>query len=182
MKTIAWTIIIAAIGVLSSSLLGQEKKPAIEIRKIVPADSAIHEEWERVTAEVEILGVDAARVEQAGWNWQVFIYVAEFVRKDPLASRLQDRITSALKRVKGVKAVAREDTEVWLVRGQASGEELVRSCSIELDQLAPDLRKYLETLEEESKNRPRQDPARLPPARPDPSGSPPSPSSGAPRL
>jgi len=134
MKTTYWIVIIVVVlAVLATALFGKEKKPSIEVRKITPEDSGV-------------LGVSAARLKRAKWNWQISISAAEFVRKDPLASRLQNAVMSALKKVKGVKSVVREDTEVWLVEGEASGEELVRACSGAVDELDADIRSYLKSL------------------------------------
>ena len=147
MKPIHWLFSsVFLFGIGSTSLFGEEKKLTIEIKKVTPEDSDILEEWVRVTSEEDLLGVDAARLKQAKWNWQVSISVAEFVRKEPLASALEDKITSALKGVKGVKMVAREDREVWLVQGEVGGEELVWNCSIALEKMAPELRKYMKSL------------------------------------
>ena len=147
MKTTYWIVIIVVVlAVLATALFGKEKKPSIEVRKITPEDSGVLEEWDRVTSDEDVLGVSAARLKRAKWNWQISISAAEFVRKDPLASRLQNAVMSALKKVKGVKSVVREDTEVWLVEGEASGEELVRACSGAVDELDADIRSYLKSL------------------------------------
>jgi hypothetical protein len=143
------TLILATIvgaAALAVSLIATEKKSAIEIRKITPADDEILEEWLRVTKEPDVLGVDASKGKHPRWRWQVFINAAEFVRKDPLAARLDRNITAALKGVAGVTAVAREDTEVWVLQGEANGEDLVRACAVALDQLAPEIRRYMADL------------------------------------
>lgn len=147
MKTILWMLfVVVIVAALAMPLVAKSKEPAIEIRKLTPADDEVLEEWERVTAEPDVLGINAARLKRAKWNWQIFINAAEFVRRDPLASRMDADITAALKQVKGVTAVAREDTEVWVVQADASGEDLVRACAKALDKLAPEIRKHLETL------------------------------------
>jgi len=144
MKPLHRIILIPIIaGLLVVPLVAKSKASAIEVRQITPADSEVLEEWVRVTTEEDVLGVDATRSE-GKWAWTVFICAAEFVREDPLASRLVADITAALKKVKGVTAVVREDTEVWLVQGHPTGTDLVRACSHALDRLAPDLRKDIE--------------------------------------
>jgi hypothetical protein len=146
MKTICWILLIAvSILGLRMGLFAQSKKP-IEVRKITPEDSSIVEEWERVTSDRDVLGVSAARSKRAKWNWQVTVNAAEFARKAPLEARLHEGILSALKKVKGVKAVVHEDREVWALEGEASGEELVRACAVVVDELADDLRKHLKSL------------------------------------
>jgi hypothetical protein len=109
-------------------------------------DSEILEEWRRVTEDTDILGVSASKSADPKWKWRVSIAVAEFVRKEPLESRLVDRITESLKKVKGAKAVAHEDREVWLIEGDVDGKALVCSASSALDSLAPQLRKHMESL------------------------------------
>jgi hypothetical protein len=144
---VLWIAVVLVVAIaIAVPLLAKDKPAAVEVRKITPEDSEVAEEWERVTAEPDVLGVNAARLTRAKWNWQIFINAAEFVRRDPLASRLDADITLALKKVKGVSAVAREDTEIWLVQGEAGGEDLVRACSQALDKMAPDIRKYIEDL------------------------------------
>ena len=147
MKAISGITILAAalILVFSSALLGQEKKTAIEVRKVASKDISAAEEWERVTTEVDVLGVSAVRGKQPNGSWRITVNAAEFVRKDPLESRLQNAIESALKKVNGVKRVAHEDREVWLVQGEASGDELVRSCSAAVNGLAEEIRKLLKS-------------------------------------
>ncbi len=147
MKIFPWIILIViAAALLLVPLLGKAKASPIEVRQITPEDGEILEEWIRVTAEKDVLGVNATR--SAGkWNWTIFISAAEFVRGDPLAARLDRDITAALSQVKGVTAVAREDTEVWLVQGQgAAGADLVRACGEALDRLAPEIRDHLKKL------------------------------------
>lgn len=145
MKTVIWIAVVLVIAAaLAVPLLAKDKTSALEVRKITPEDSEVAEEWERVTSEPDVLGVNAARLKRAKWNWQIFINAAEFVRRDPLASRLDADITVALKKVKGVSAVAREDTEIWLVQGEAGGEDLIRASARALDALAPEIRKQLE--------------------------------------
>jgi hypothetical protein len=163
MKNIARKIVLLLVGVAFITTTHSAEKPTtLEIRKIAPLDSSIAEEWERVTTEEEVLGIGAARRKNSEWNWQIFVSAAEFVRKDPLASRLDTAITSALKKLKGVKAVVREDTEVWLVKGEVGGEELVRAGSTALDALAPELRKYLAELKKPRPAAPKHTPPTSP--------------------
>lgn len=145
MKAVLWiALVLIVAAVIAVPLLAKDKTSGVEVRKITPEDSEIAEEWERVTNETDVLGVNAARLKGGKWNWQIFINAAEFVRRDPLYSRLDTDITAALKKVKGVIAVAHDDREVWLVQAEASGEDLVRACSEALDKLAPDIRKQIE--------------------------------------
>ncbi len=147
MKAVLWiAVVLVVAAAIAVPLLAKEKTPPVEVRKITPEDNEVAEEWERVTSEPDVHGVSAGRLKRTKWNWQIFINSAEFVRGDPLASRLDADVTAALKKVKGVSAVVREDTEVWLLQGDASGEEIVRACAKALDTLAPEIRKHLEHL------------------------------------
>jgi hypothetical protein len=83
MKITSWIVLIIVGAVLLAvSLRGKEKKPTIEVRKIIPEDNTVLEEWQRVTNEPDILGVEAAKMNGSKWKWQVFINAAEFVRKE----------------------------------------------------------------------------------------------------
>ena len=112
----------------------------IRIERIKPRDEELLEEWVRITGEKDILGVCAARMSQSDWPWQVSIYVAEFIRSEPLQSELFDAITSALSGVPGVARAVQEDREVWAVQGNVAGDALVRACSLALNRLAQPLR------------------------------------------
>ena len=128
---------------LSIRLSGESNKSAIEVRRITPADSEISEEWVRVTTEEDILGIDATRSKRGLWKWNISIYAAEFVREDALANRLDKAVTSAIRSVLGVKLVAHEDREVWILQGDPKGDDLVRACAVAIDQLAPEIRKQI---------------------------------------
>lgn len=111
----------------------------IEVKSIEPMDSSIAEEWTRVTDNEDVLGVSASKSSESNGDWQVFINVAEFVREEPLESRLYQRITDALTSIGGVVEVVHEDREVWLVRGDVTGEALVRSSAVALNELHEEL-------------------------------------------
>jgi hypothetical protein len=123
----------------------REKKP-VEVRKITTRENEATEAWEHVTDEPDIFGVSAAKRDRPIWQWQVGVAVAEFVRQEPLEGRLDRAITTALGKVKGATAVAREDREVWVVQGKVSGDDLVRACAAALDQLEPEIRQHLSDL------------------------------------
>lgn len=146
MKTAYWLALTSALLIGASTLLLAQTKKLVEVRKVVPADSTVLEEWQRVTDDPDLRGVNAARSKQAKWNWRVTVNAAEFARKAPWEERLQNGLLAALKRVKGVRSVAHEDREVWLVEGETSGEDLIRACSAVVDDLAGELRKQLKSL------------------------------------
>lgn len=115
----------------------------IIVKQLPPMDGEILEEWIRETQEEDILGVGAARSDDE-WPWQVTIYVAEFVRKEPLESKLHQSILSAIKTVPGVTDVEHEDREIWIAKGNPKGEDLVRACAKVVDSLSESTRKAIE--------------------------------------
>jgi hypothetical protein len=144
MKLRIFVLTISAWLLASLTCFADEKGNAhIEVKKVKPADDEILEEWERVTDEPDVLGVEVARTKQARWTWQVFIHAAEFVRGGTAEARLEKAVTAALRGVPGVKAVIREDREVWRLEGTPKGEEVVRACATAIDALAPEIRKHL---------------------------------------
>lgn len=117
---------------------------SIEVKRIDPMDDAIIEEWTRVIKNEDILGVSASKY--ADGDWHVFINVAEFIREEPLESKLHQRITDSLAGIDGVVEVIHEDREVWLVRGDVTGEALVRSSSAALNELHEELATTVDSL------------------------------------
>lgn len=117
----------------------------VAVKQIQPLDSSILEEWVRVTDDEDILGVSASRSD-GEWSWTVSIHAAEFIREEPLESELQESIEKALTSVSGVTAVAHEDREVWIIKGNPKGEDLVKSCSSALDNLSDAMRKAVSEL------------------------------------
>jgi len=116
----------------------------VAVQQVQPLDSAIHEEWLRVTKEQDLLGVGASKLDTS--TWQVFINVAEFIRTEPLQSELFDAVTDALVQTDGVETAFQEDREVWIVKGEVSGESLIQSCAAALSRLEPKIRKTFESL------------------------------------
>jgi len=119
---------------------------SIEVKRIEPMDSSILEEWTRVTDNEDVLGVSASKSTESNGEWQVFINVAEFIREEPLESKLYKRITESLTKIDGVVEVIHEDREVWLVRGDVTGEKLVRSSSAALNELHEELATAVDNL------------------------------------
>ena len=116
-----------------------------EVRR-VPDDEVDGEEgWDRLIDD-DVRGVEAIKVGDGEWSWQVILAVAEFVREDPLESELRERMVGTLRAAPGVTAVAEEDREVWIVNGQPSGEALVRAAARVVDDLAPRCRAFMEGL------------------------------------
>ena len=119
-----------------------------DIRR-VPDDEVDGEEaWERLTDDPDVRGVEAVKLEASGdWAWQVGVFVAEFVRDDPLEDELRQGMDTALRAVPGVTDVAEEDREVWIVDGAPAGEALVRAAAAVVDRLAPRAREYMGQLD-----------------------------------
>ena len=112
----------------------------IKVEQVEPEDDELLEEWVRVTDEQHILGVCATRSD-GKWPWRVSISVAEYIREEPLQSKLHKAITAALKRVPGVTKAMQEDREEWVVQGKVAGAALVVACSTALNRLADALRR-----------------------------------------
>ena len=108
----------------------------IVAKQIAPQDEEILEEWIRVTDDKHILGVGVTRMLGDEWPWQVGVYVAEYIREDPLQSELHDSITGALSALPGVVQAVHEDREHWAVQGDVNGEELIGACAAVLDRFA----------------------------------------------
>lgn len=109
-----------------------------EIRQVEPEHDEITEEWERLTSEPEIRGVSACLA--GGDGWVVSIWAQEFYREQPLALELRQRVQSALRAVPGVTGVGEHDNESWGVRGNPSGQALMRAATSIVDELAERLR------------------------------------------
>jgi hypothetical protein len=104
------------------------------------------QEWVRETDD-DVRGVGALQREARGrWTWQVFVSVAEFLREEPLEGEMRAAVDHAIRSVAGVTEVAEEDREVWILSGEPSGEELVRSVGEAVDRLASRARVHIEEL------------------------------------
>lgn len=74
------------------------------------------------------------------WRFQVGIAMAEFAREEPLESQLRREVDAALRAVEGVRDVAEEDREVWVVAGGAADPiALLTAVAGVVDRLAPQL-------------------------------------------
>lgn len=128
-------ITLVAITLLSIFLIACSKETPkekdivreIAVKQIPSSDEEILEEWVHVTDNEEILGVSASRSE-GEWSWTVSIYAAEYIREEPLESELYESISKALTTVPGVTAINHEDREVWIIKGNPKGEDLVKAC------------------------------------------------------
>ena len=118
----------------------------IDVEKIEPEDDEILEEWRRVTAETDLLGVGAVRIAGGEWPWQVLVSVMEFVRDEPLESELVAAVSAALAAVPGVREAAQEDRETWVIKGDPDGPSLVRAAAAVVDRFSPRTREVLKEL------------------------------------
>jgi hypothetical protein len=117
--------------------------------KVPAQDDEVAEEWIRRTSETDVRGIGATKWRGSSeWPWRVTVSAAEFVREDPLERVMRDAIDAALRGVPGVRNVAEEDREVWLVAGDPTGDALVRAAGEAIDRLQADIREHLKSLEE----------------------------------
>lgn len=101
------------------------------------------EEWVS-GADDELRMVDVVRTEDG--EIQVSVSAAEFVRDEPLESRLRAAVMSAITSVEGVDSAEEEDREVWRVEGDASGEALTRAVGSVVDGMYAELSAYVDSL------------------------------------
>ena len=77
------------------------------------------QEWVRHTDDDDIRGVCALQRHRDGrWSWQVDVWVAEFVRDEPLESELRLAIAAAIRSVNGVTEVAEETVRCGCYQGR----------------------------------------------------------------
>jgi hypothetical protein len=127
---------------LGQSLIGNIASMSPDhIRRVDPADEEIEEEWVRETDDQDILGVGAWKSPDDDWRAQ--IWVAEFLREEPLESELDRGVDAALRSVEGVTDVVHEDREQWIAEGTPTGEALVRAAAGFVDSIADQARAYM---------------------------------------
>jgi hypothetical protein len=103
-----------------------------EPRQRIPLmDESNAEEWERLTDDPDLGGVEACRSEDDGWR--VTLGVAEFVRREPLESELVAGVEAAIRSVPGVTGVWHEDREQWVARGTPSSRPSRRLSTYSLN-------------------------------------------------
>jgi hypothetical protein len=112
-----------------------------EITKVPDDEVDGDEGWIRETDEPELLNVEAYRFDD---GWQVTVWVAEFLREDPLEAEFRAAMDDKLRAVPGVTDVQEEDREVWAVDGQPSGDALLRAAAAVVDGLADRARPYVD--------------------------------------
>lgn len=99
---------------------------------VPPEDDSLIEQWQRLTNDPELLGVDAGLGDDE--VWRVGVWAAEGIRAEPLESQLFDGVEWALRTVSGVTSVWHEDREQWVIEGTAPGRELITAVAAFLDE------------------------------------------------
>jgi hypothetical protein len=115
-----------------------------EVRQIEPDDYELDEEWLRETGEPGIRNVSACY--GSGGGWQVTVWAMEFVREEPLRSRLRRRVEAALLAVDGVTDALEQSRETWHVLGTPSGRPLTEAVARAVDDLADEIRDHYRSL------------------------------------
>ncbi len=113
------------------------------IRRLSDEEVDGDEGWIRETDEPELRNVEASRDDE---YWQVTVWVAEFLREEPLEGELRREMAAALSAVAGVDSVQEEDREIWNLQGSPSGEELLQAAAAVVDALADRARSHLNSL------------------------------------
>lgn len=110
---------------------------AVEYERVDDGGDVI---YERVVDD-DLRMVDVAVADPGEpWPFQVGVAVAEFVREEPLESRLRREVDAALRGVEGVRDVAEEDREVWVVAGgEADPVALLTAVAAVVDRIAGEL-------------------------------------------
>jgi hypothetical protein len=106
-------------------------------------DEEVQEEWVRETDDQQVRGVGAWKPYDD--DWRVNLWVAEFLREEPLESEMRQSMTSLLMQVDGVHQVIEEDREQWIAVGSPSGVDLVRAAASVVDALADRARAYMDS-------------------------------------
>jgi hypothetical protein len=113
-----------------------------DIRSVEPGDPDLQEEWLRETDEGEIRDAVANRWDAIG-GWQVSVWALANIRDDPLETELRQRISTALRAVRGVTAADEQDQETFFVTGTPSGRELLEAVAQVVDDLADRSRAHM---------------------------------------
>ncbi|WP_413663588.1 hypothetical protein ACG1BZ_21365 [Microbulbifer sp. CNSA002] len=94
------------------------------------------------SSKPQVSGVIASK-EDGEDEWYVFVNAAEFVRDEPLESKLRKVVHESLLNVNGVKSVEEADREEWLVMGNPDGKDLVRACINGLKSIESEIEVYI---------------------------------------
>ena len=143
---------------LAGQALPRSDVPAYSVRPSNQVlDAGIEEEWIREISDPQqplgqqgvhnsdVHPVSATKWRKpVDWRWEVSVAAMEHVRDVPLEAELRRRIASALRDVQAVADVRENDREVWGVRGDARGSELVAAVAGVVDALAPEIRAHLQ--------------------------------------
>jgi hypothetical protein len=119
------------------------KSITVGVNQTKPDDERHLEQWVSDFPDMDILGVAAYKFDESASPWGIYVYAAEFIREDPLEYKLHQGITEVLEKLPGVTKAFQEDREVWVITGNASGEELMKACLTKLLELYPELKKSI---------------------------------------
>lgn len=89
----------------------------------------------------DVLGVQVSK--ESRRSLSVFVNAAEFVREEPLESRLRAAVATGIQDVPGVEQVAEEDRETWAVIGSATGDAVIAAVAAVLERMADELTAHL---------------------------------------
>ena len=125
--------IAAAVAVLRGRPAGREAAAMlvdhVTVEQLEPVEDEILEEWVHSSESRPFLNVSALKWrDESEFPWKVSVHLAELAREEPSVTLLDDAIFEALSDTANVTGVVRDDTEVWLVAGSPSGEDLVRNA------------------------------------------------------
>ena len=122
--------------------------PADRVGPVDPMDVSQSEDGEWLWGQDDdLLMVGAlAPEDDEDDGWQVTLSCLEFVRAEPLESRLRDAVEAALAAVDGVEEVHEEDREVFLVIGSPDGRALVAAVATVMVQLGPEIVAHVDAL------------------------------------
>jgi hypothetical protein len=106
----------AEVKAMCDRVLGEA---AEEIRQVAVGDEDgdAFEAWERTTTTADMRSVWAHKTSLPDWTWEITVAALEFVREDPLESRLRGALRTALQAVPGATAVSEEHRETLQVAG-----------------------------------------------------------------
>jgi hypothetical protein len=112
------------------------------VRHLPPDDVDGEEDWERLTDEPDVRGVEATRGRDPEWPWSVGVYAMESVRDELLEGDVRHAMIVELWSVPGVTGVLDQDREVWIVGGEPSGDDLLGAAAKVVDAFADRIRVY----------------------------------------
>ncbi|MDO8361976.1 MAG: hypothetical protein Q7V88_03700 [Actinomycetota bacterium] len=91
-----------------------------------------------------VLDIGVVRWETSGsWQWTIHSSAMEFVREDPLLSRVRRAMIDRVEALLGVIEVRDQDTETWIVDGAPSGSEVLVTAAEVIDDFALEIAEHV---------------------------------------